>query len=87
MCVVAREFIAQNVLGDRIETIAGNCNIDPFPADAVMWGLGQSIANSFGLAHSVAEVEGYFDAAGFSGISTTGFVPGVLTRTVGFKTP
>ena len=52
-----------------------------------MWGLGQSIANSFGLAHSVAEVEGYFDAAGFSGISTTGFVPGVLTRTVGFKTP
>jgi SAM-dependent methyltransferase len=135
--VVAREFIAQNNLTDRIDTVGGNFNTDPFPtdadvvimasnlpmcgrqqitaimrkahdallpggemhlvgetlnaerdgpADAAMWGLGQSVANSFGLAHSVREVEGYFNAAGFNRISTTEFVPGVLTRTVGYKT-
>jgi len=138
VCVVAAEFIEQNGLGDRIETVAGDFNIDPFPADAdvvimasnlpmcgreqiadivrkahdallpggemhligetlnaardgpadaAMWGLGQSVANSFGLAHSVTEVEGYFAAAGFSRISTTEFVPAILTRTAGFKTP
>jgi len=134
--VVADEFIAQNGLGDRIETKGGNFNTDPFPtgadvvimasnlpmcgreqlaaivqkahdallpggemhligealnadrdgpADAAMWGLGQSIANSFGLAHSVAEVEDCFSAAGFGGVATVDFVPGVLTRTVGYK--
>ncbi len=134
--VVADEFIAQNGLGGRIETMGGNFNTDPFPtdcdvvimasnlpmcgreqiaaivrkahdsllpggemhlvgealnaardgpADAAMWGLGQAIANSFGLAHSVAEVEGYYTAAGFSDVATVDFVPGVLTRTVGYK--
>jgi hypothetical protein len=134
--VVAEEFIAENGLADRIETVGGDFNTDPFPtdadvvimasnlpmcgrgqiativrkahdallpggemhlvgetlnagrdgpADAAMWGLGQALANSFGLAHSTAEVEGYFHAAGFTDISTVDFVPGVLTRTVGHK--
>jgi len=135
--VVAAEFIAQNGLGDRIETKGGNFNTDPFPndadvvimasnlpmcgreqladivrkahdallpggemhligetlnaardgpADAAMWGLGQAIANSYGLAHSVAEVEDAFNAAGFGDVESIDFVPGVLTRTVGHKT-
>ncbi len=134
--VVADAFIAENGLGDRIETRGGNFNTDPFPTDAdvvimasnlpmcgrdqiadivrkahdallpggemhligetlnadrdgpvdaAMWGLGQTIANSLGLAHSVAEVEGYFAAAGFTDVTSVDFVPGVLSRTAGYK--
>ena len=134
--VVAREFIAESGLADRIEAIACDFNKDPFPADAdvaimasnlpmygreaiaavvkkahdallpggemhligealnaertgpadaAMWGLAQTINASSGLAHSVTDVEGYFAAAGFRGIETSEFVPGVLTRTVGRK--
>jgi SAM-dependent methyltransferase len=55
------------------------------PADAALWGLAQTINATTGHAHSVAEVEGYFRAAGFTGVTTSDFVPGVLTRTVGSK--
>lgn len=55
------------------------------PADAALWGLAQTINASTGLAHSVTDVEGYFAAAGFRGVETSDFVPGVLTRTVGRK--
>ena len=56
------------------------------PADAAMWGLAQTLNASTGLAHSVADVEGYFSAAGFRDVQTTDFVAGVLTRTAGRKT-
>ena len=55
------------------------------PADAALWGLAQTIQASTGLAHSAAEVEGYFEAAGFQDVETVDFVPGVLTRTTGSK--
>lgn len=133
---VAREFIAEHGLADRIDAVACDFNRDPFPrdadvaimasnlpmygreaiaavvrkahdallpggemhlvgealnrdrtgpADAAMWGLAQTLNASTGLAHSVADVEGYFAAAGFRDVQTSDFVPGVLTRTAGRK--
>jgi hypothetical protein len=133
---VAREFIEEAGLSERIEAVACDFNKDAFPtdadvaimasnlpmygrdmiaavvkkthdallpggemhligealnaartgpADAALWGLAQTINASTGLAHSVTDVEGYFAAAGFRGIETSDFVPGVLTRTVGRK--
>jgi SAM-dependent methyltransferase len=55
------------------------------PADAGLWGLSEAIVNGTGLSHSVADVEGYFRAAGFGDIVTEPFVEGVLTRTSGRK--
>lgn len=55
------------------------------PADPAMWGLAQAINNTTGIAHSVAEVEGYLAAAGFSGVTTAPFVEGILQRTSGVK--
>lgn len=55
------------------------------PADAALWGLSEAIVNGTGLAHSTADVEGYFAAAGFADIATEEFVPGVLMRTHGRK--
>ena len=55
------------------------------PADAGLWGLSEAIVNGTGLSHSVGDVEGYFEAAGFQGISTVSFVEGVLMRTSGCK--
>jgi len=72
--------------GGEMHLIGETLNADRTgPADAAMWGLAQTIQASSGLAHSAAEVEGYFAAAGFRGIETMDFVPGVLTRTVGWK--
>jgi O-methyltransferase domain/Dimerisation domain len=134
--VVAREFIAEHGLSERIEAVACDFNHDPFPrdadvaimasnlpmygrqafaqvvkrahdallpggemhligetlnaertgpADAALWGLAQTLNATTGHAHSVAEVAGYFAAAGFGDIATHEFVPGVLTRTTGVK--
>ncbi len=55
------------------------------PADAGLWGLSEAIMNGTGLSHSTADVEGYFQAAGFQDINTVPFVEGVLTRTSGLK--
>ncbi|MEM7404323.1 MAG: methyltransferase [Pseudomonadota bacterium] len=136
VAVVAREFIDEQGLTDRIEARACDFNRDPFPqgadvavmasnlpmygraefravvakafaalapggemhligealnaertapADAALWGLSEALVNGTGLAHSVADVEGYFESAGFTEIGTTDFVPGVLQRTVGRK--
>lgn len=72
--------------GGEMHLIGETLNADRTgPADAALWGLAQTIQASTGLAHSVAEVEGYFGAAGFGDIETVDFVPGVLTRTVGRK--
>ncbi len=55
------------------------------PADPALWGLAQAINNTTGIAHSVAEVEGYLTAAGFKDVGTAHFVEGILQRTSGVK--
>ncbi|MGZ0189628.1 MAG: methyltransferase [Alphaproteobacteria bacterium] len=55
------------------------------PADPAMWGLAQAINNTTGIAHSVAEVEGYLTATGFQGVETVPFVEGILQRTSGTR--
>ena len=55
------------------------------PADAALWGLAQTLHASTGLAHSSAEVAGYFEAAGFLDIVVEDFLPGILVRVSGRK--
>ena len=55
------------------------------PADPAMWGLAQAINNTTGIAHSVAEVEGYLSDAGFKNVTTSEFIEGILQRTAGVK--
>lgn len=136
VCEVAREFIAENGVGDRVEARACDFTRDPFPGDcdvAIMasnlpmysremigsvigkahdallpggemhligettnnertgpwgpayWGLGQAVGDSLGLAHSEADVIGYFRAAGFRDIGVHEFIPGSLSRIAGTK--
>lgn len=136
VCAVAREFIAENGLSDRVEAQPCDFTRDPFPTDcdvAIMasnlpmysremiaavikkahdallpggemhligettnnertgpwgpayWGLGQAVNDSLGLAHSEADVTGYFRAAGFATVAVHEFIPGSLSRIVGTK--
>jgi len=55
------------------------------PSDPALWGLAQTLNNSTGLAHSIGDCLDYFENAGFSDISVTEFVPGVLQRISGTK--
>lgn len=72
--------------GGEMHLVGETLNADRTgPADAALWGLAQTIQASTGLAHSVAEVEAYFREAGFEGVETVDFIPGVLSRTVGRK--
>lgn len=137
VCEVAREFIAENGVADRVEAQPCNFTRDPFPTDcdvAIMasnlpmysremiasiikkahdallpggemhlvgettndertgpwgpayWGLGQAVGDSLGLAHSEADVIGYFRAAGFLDVGLHEFIPGALGRVAGAKT-
>jgi len=134
--VVARAFIAENGMSERVEAIECDFVNDPLPtgcdvavmasnlpmygreviaaviakahdallpggefhligealdrdrtgtADAALWGLAQTLNNTTGLAHSVGECEDYLLRAGFTNVSTSDFVPGVLVRTSGRK--
>ena len=56
------------------------------PWGPAYWGLGQAISDSKGLAHSEADVVGYFEAAGFKDVEVVEFIPGSLSRIVGRKT-
>lgn len=136
VCEVARDFIAENGVADRVEARACNFTRDPFPTDcdvAIMasnlpmygrdmiasviakahdallpggqmhlvgemtndqrtgpwgpayWGLGQAVSDSLGLAHSEADVMGYFRAAGFRDVALHEFIAGSLGRVVGTK--
>lgn len=136
VCEVARDFIAENGVADRVEAMACNFTRDPFPTDcdvAIMasnlpmygrdmiasviakahdallpggqmhlvgemtndqrtgpwgpayWGLGQAVSDSLGLAHSEADVMGYFRAAGFRDVALHEFIAGSLGRVVGTK--
>lgn len=55
------------------------------PGDPAMWGLAQALNNTTGIAHSVAEVEGYLTTAGFQNVETAAFVEGILQRTSGVR--
>ena len=136
VCDVAREFIAENGVDDRVEAQPCDFTRDPFPEDcevAIMasnlpmysrevisgviakthdallpggemhligeitndertgpwgpayWGLGQAVADSLGLAHSEADVTGYFKAAGFKDVAIHEFIAGSLSRVTGTK--
>jgi cyclopropane fatty-acyl-phospholipid synthase-like methyltransferase len=136
VCEVARAFIAENGVADRVEAHACDFTRDPFPAgcdvaimasnlpmysremiasvirkahDALLpggemhligettndertgpwgpayWGLGQAVGDSLGLAHSEADVTGYFRAAGFIDVGVHEFIAGSLSRIAGTK--
>ena len=136
VCEVAREFIAENGVGDRVEAQPCDFTRDAFPIDcdvAIMasnlpmysramiaavirkahdallpggqmhligemtndertgpwgpayWGLGQAVGDSLGLAHSEADVIGYFHAAGFTDVGLHEFIRGSLGRVAGTK--
>lgn len=55
------------------------------PWGPAYWGLGQAVSDSEGLAHSEADVLGYFAAAGFRDVKVEEFIPGSLSRIVGTK--
>jgi SAM-dependent methyltransferase len=136
VCEVARAFIAENGVADRVQTQPCDFTRDPFPTDcdvAIMasnlpmysremiakvirkahnallpggemhligemtndertgpwgpayWGLGQAVVDSLGLAHSEADVIGYFRDAGFASVRVHDFIPGSLSRITGTK--
>ena len=55
------------------------------PWGPAYWGLGQAIGDSLGLAHSEADVLGYFRAAGFTNVGVHEFIAGSLSRIAGTK--
>ena len=55
------------------------------PWGPAYWGLGQAIGDSLGLAHSEADVIGYFRAAGFGDVGAHEFIAGSLSRIAGTK--
>jgi cyclopropane fatty-acyl-phospholipid synthase-like methyltransferase len=55
------------------------------PWGPAYWGLGQAVSDSLGLAHSEADVMGYFRAAGFADVGLHDFIPGSLNRVTGTK--
>jgi cyclopropane fatty-acyl-phospholipid synthase-like methyltransferase len=136
VCEVARDFIAENGVADRVQAQPCDFTCDPFPTDcdvAIMasnlpmysrgmiakvirkahdallpggemhligettndertgpwgpayWGLGQAVVDSLGLAHSEADVTGYFRDAGFASARVHDFIPGSLSRITGTK--
>lgn len=57
------------------------------PLDAAMWGMAEVRFGSGGRAHSIIEVIGYFERAGFTAVVDDVFVPGTLHLVTGFKDP
>lgn len=55
------------------------------PWGPAYWGLGQAVSDSLGLAHSEADVLGYFRAAGFENVGMHEFIAGALSRISGCK--
>jgi SAM-dependent methyltransferase len=136
VCEVARDFIAEHGVEDRVGAQPCDFTRDPFPRDcdiAIMasnlpmysrdmiasviakahdallpggemhligettndertgpwgpayWGLGQTVSNSLGLAHSEADVIRYFTQAGFENVTVNEFIPGSLSRVTGTR--
>lgn len=55
------------------------------PLAPALWGLAEAVNQSTGLAHSVTDCVGYFQAAGFEKVTVAEFVPGTLSRATGIK--
>ncbi len=55
------------------------------PLAPALWGLSEAVSHSTGLAHSVTDCSGYFEAAGFENIKVDEFIPETLTRVSGVK--
>jgi SAM-dependent methyltransferase len=55
------------------------------PLAPALWGLAEAVNQSTGLAHSVTDCVGYFEAAGFEDVTVAEFVPETLTRVTGVK--
>ncbi len=55
------------------------------PVDAAMWGMSELITGGLGRAHTEAECQAYFTAAGFSDVALSEFVPGILVRCTGTR--
>ena len=55
------------------------------PMDAALWGLYEVLSNSTGMTHTRADCVAYFEAAGFSSIEVTDFIPGILVRVSGTR--
>ena len=55
------------------------------PWGPAYWGLGQAVSDSLGLAHSKADVIGYFRDAGFKDVAVHDFIGGALSRITGTK--
>ncbi|QQS13394.1 MAG: methyltransferase domain-containing protein [Rhodospirillales bacterium] len=55
------------------------------PLNPSLWGLNEAVFNSTGMAHSEADVRGYFARAGFTGVTVNAFIPGILSRVTGRK--
>lgn len=74
--------------GGEMHLIGETINDDKTgPIGPAFWGMGQAIEETTGLAHSIAECLGYFEAAGFERITVSDFIPGSLRRIEGFKAP
>ncbi len=83
--VVAKTFAALEP-GGEMHLIGETLSAEGVgPLDAALWGLAELNYGSGGRAHSVRECIGYFEAAGFTDVENTEFVPGTLTRTFGRK--
>ena len=85
--VVARAFRALEPEGEM--HLIGEMLTDDRtgPIDAAMWGMNELICGSLGRSHTEGECAGYFEAAGFTNVEVTEFIPGVLSRCVGTKPP
>lgn len=55
------------------------------PLAPALWGLAEAVNQSTGLAHSVTDCVGYFEAAGFEAVTVAEFIPETLTRVTGVK--
>jgi SAM-dependent methyltransferase len=53
------------------------------PLAPALWGLSEAVNDSTGLAHSVTDCIGYFEAAGFRDVQAHAFIPETLTRVTG----
>ncbi len=83
--VIARAFAAlvpggeMHLIGEMLDATRTG------PRDPALWGLGEALWGSTGLAHSVVECQAYFERAGFRDVAAHEFVPGVLTRVTGTR--
>jgi len=83
--VVAKAFAAL-VPGGEMHLIGETLQDDRRgPLSAALWGLNEAVQGSTGVAHTEGEVKDYLARAGFTGVASHPFVPGVLSRVSGTK--